>query len=54
MQKEVKEVWDLMQMTNVTIADLQEYCLNLGISEKFPLKIFYTDKTQSDDVDYYQ
>ncbi len=54
MQNDVKKIWNLMKMTNVTIADLQEYCLNLGISEKFPFKIFYTDKTQSDDVDFYQ
>lgn len=53
MKKKVKTILELMEQLGVTIGDLQVYDDSIETTKKFPLEVYFSDRTKSYDVDYY-
>lgn len=52
MKEKVEAILKLMEVMGVSIEDLQVY--RLKTTNKFPLEVYYDDKTKSDDIAYYK
>lgn len=53
MKKKVKLIFDLMEQLGVSLEDLRIYDDSIEATGKFPLEIYYRDKTRSFDLEYY-
>ena len=53
MKEKVEAIFKLMEVMGVTIEDLQAFNQSIEAAKKFPLEIYYDDKTRSDSLEYY-
>ena len=54
MKEKVQAILKLMKVVGVTIEDLQVFNDSIESTKKFPLEVYYDDKTKSDDLEYYK
>ena len=54
MKEKVSAILNLMKLMNVKVEDLVIYNGEIERNGKFPLEVFYSDRTRSFDISHYQ
>lgn len=54
MEEKVQAILKLMEVMGVSIDDLKVFNRSIEATKKFPLEVYYDDKTKSDDLEYYK